>query len=296
MKKGIWFTLGAYLLWGIFPIYWKWLHGVPALQLLGHRIVWSFLLLGSILLVTRQVRNLWGAAFQPGILRTYLLAAVLIGINWLTYIWAINAGFLIESSLGYFINPLFSVLLGVVFLRERLRPWQWLPLLIAAAGVIYLTTAYGRLPWIALTLAISFGLYGLVKKQAPLGPLQGLTLETGLLFLPAVGYLVFVGLTGSGAFLGAGLRPSLLMVAAGAVTTLPLLLFASGVTRIPLTMVGFLQYINPCMQFLLGVLLYREHFDSSRLVGFGLVWLALVLFSMEGFLFQRRQVPAAVAD
>jgi chloramphenicol-sensitive protein RarD len=230
------------------------------------------------------------------VLRVYLLSAVLIGVNWLTYVWAVNAGFIVETSLGYFINPLLSVLMGVIFLRERLRLWQWLPLGLAAAGVLYLTLAYGALPWIALILAFSFGLYGLIKKVAPLDALYGLTLETGILFLPALGYLVYAEAAGTAAFLHAGLGSDLLLAGAGAVTTIPLLLFAAGARRISLSLVGVLQYLAPTMQFLLGVLVYHEPFTQARLIGFGAVWIALLIFGVEGFLARRSQPSAAVAD
>src|SRR5688500_9167454 len=179
MNKGILYGVTVYVLWGFFPIYWKLLSHVPALQLLGHRIAWSFLLLLSVIFITKQW-NEFRVTLNARTFRMYLIAALLIGVNWLTYVWAVNAGFIVETSLGYFINPLLSVLMGVLFLGERLRPTQWIPLILAALGVIYLTIVYGRLPWIALSLAVSFAFYGLVKKLAPLGSLYGLTLETGI--------------------------------------------------------------------------------------------------------------------
>jgi chloramphenicol-sensitive protein RarD len=218
----------------------------------------------------------------------YLVSAILISINWLTYVWAVNAGFVIETSLGYFINPLLSVLLGVLFLRERMRPWQWVPIGLAAVGVFYVALSYGQFPWIALTLAFSFGLYGLVKKVAPLGSLYGLTLETGLLFVPAVVYLIFMEGQGQGAFLHGPAISNLLMVGAGLVTIVPLLMFASAAQRIPLSTVGILQYITPTIQFILGVFLYHEPFNLSLLIGFSIVWLALIIFWAENFLASRK--------
>jgi chloramphenicol-sensitive protein RarD len=291
MKKGIWYALGAYIAWGLFPIYWKLLAGVPALQLLGHRIVWSFLLLIGIILVARQWKML-RASLTPRVLGIYTLAAVLIGINWLTYVWAVGAGFIIETSLGYYINPLLTVLLGVVILRERLRPLQWVPIALAAAGVVYLTITYGQLPWIALTLAFSFASYGLVKKLAPLGALQGLTLEAGILFLPALVFLLYSEFVGTGAFLHSATLTDLMLAGAGLITVFPLLLFSSAAPRIPLTMIGVLQYINPTMQFLLGVVIFKEPFTHERLIGFGFVWVALILYWLEGLL-ARRKVSAA---
>lgn len=289
MNKGVWYALGAYIIWGLFPVYWILLGGIPALQLLSHRIVWSFLLLLGIILARRQGITLWGKLTRRTLL-IYFAAAVLIAINWLTYVWAVGAGFIVETSLGYFINPLLSVLLGVLFLGERLRPFQWLPIGLAAAGVLYLTFAYGSLPWIALTLAFTFGFYGLVKKTAPLGSLHGLTLETGILFLPALGFLLVSEFTGSGAFLHASPLINLMLVGAGLVTVAPLLLFASAVHRIPLTTMGILQYVNPTMQFLLGVAIFKEPFDQHRLIGFCAVWAGLILFGVEGFLAKRKPV------
>lgn len=295
MNKGIWYALGAYVTWGLFPIYWRLLGGIPALQLLGHRIFWSFLLLFGVVLVARQ-GTVFRAALNRRVVLIYSVAAVLIAINWLTYVWAVGAGFIVETSLGYFINPLLAVLLGVVFLRERLRPLQWLPIGLAAAGVLYLTFAYGSLPWVALTLAFSFGFYGLVKKMAPLGSLHGLTLETGILFLPALGFLLFSEFTGAGAFMHTSPLLDMMLVGAGLVTVVPLLMFASAVQRIPLTMIGVLQYVNPTMQFLLGVMIFKEPFDHRRLIGFGVVWMALILFGLEGFVAQRRSRMLLSAD
>ena len=198
-KKGIFFALGAYALWGLFPIYWKWLHDVPAIQVIGHRIGWSFIMLMIVILATGQWKKI-RSALTLRVLGIYLVSGLLLSANWLIYVWGVNAGHIVEASLGYFINPLFSVLLGVIFLRERLRPLQWIPVGLATLGVIYLTWTYGSLPWIALSLAFTFGFYGLVKKTAPLGSLYGLTLETGLVFLPALGYLIFAESTGQGAF------------------------------------------------------------------------------------------------
>jgi chloramphenicol-sensitive protein RarD len=292
LKKGILYALGAYITWGLFPFYWKILAGVSALQLLGHRILWSFITLIVLLLISRQWKTIRNG-LNRRILVIYSVAAVLIAINWLTYVWAVGKGFIIETSLGYFINPLLSVLLGVIFLRERLRPLQWLPIGLAAVGVLYLTFAYGSLPWVALTLAISFGFYGLVKKNAPLDALPGLTMETGLLFLPALGFLLYSEFNGTGAFLHTTPLLNLMLLGAGLVTMVPLLMFASAAKRIPLTMIGVLQYVNPTIQFLLGTLVYKEPFDHHRLIGFGIVWVALILFVLEGFLRRPKSILAA---
>ena len=287
MNKGILNGLAAYALWGFFPIYWKFLHRVPALQVIGHRIAWSFVLLMAILFATRQWRDFREAALIPKVIGIYSIAAILLTVNWLVYVWGVNAGFIVETSLGYFINPLLSVLLGVIFLRERLRPMQWVPVGIAAIGVIYLTAVYGRLPWIALALAFSFGFYGFVKKLAPLGSLYGLTLETGIAFPFALIYLLVIEINGSGAFAHESLSITLLLIGAGAVTTVPLLMFASAAKQIPLSVVGLLQYVAPTLQFLIGVFLYKEPFDHSHLIGFGIVWVALVIFWVENYLAHR---------
>lgn len=296
MNRGIGYAVGAYVLWGLLPVYWKWLHGVPALQLLGHRIVWSFAMLFATILLLRRWKSFQKKAFTGPVFRATLPAAVLIAINWLTYIWAVNSGFMIETSLGYFINPVFSVILGVLFFGERLRPGQWLPIGLAAGGVLFVAFAYGSVPWIALTLAVSFGLYGLVKKKAPLGSVHGLTLETGILLLPALLWLLYAEKTGAGAFLHSSPVSSLLLVGAGWVTTVPLLLFASAARRIPLSLVGILQYISPTLQFLLGVVVYHEPFTRAKLAGFCIVWMALVLFGIEGVMFYRSRRIASAAE
>ena len=289
MKKGILYGIGAYLAWGFFPIYWKLLHQVSAIQLIGHRIIWSFLLLFAIILITKQWTEL-RANINAKVLQIYAIAALLVGANWLIYVWAVNANFIVETSLGYFINPLLSVLLGVIFFKEKLRIAQWIPVVLAALGVAYLTYVYGRLPYIALSLAFSFGLYGLVKKLSPLGSLYGLTIETGILFIPALGYLIFVEANNTGSFLHLGVASDLLMIGAGLVTTIPLLMFASAVRSIPLWVVGLLQYITPTLQFLIGILIYKEPFSHNQLIGFGIVWIALVVFLVENYLASRTPV------
>jgi chloramphenicol-sensitive protein RarD len=289
MKKGILYGIGAYAFWGFFPIYWKFLHNINALQLISHRIIWSFVLLMLIIFFTKQWTD-FRAAAVPRILKVYLIAALLIGFNWTMYVWAVNQNYIVETSLGYFINPLISVLLGVIFLKERLRVAQWIPVVLAALGVTYLTFTYGRLPYIALSLAFTFGLYGLVKKLSPLGSLFGLTVETGILFIPAVAYLVFADVNGEGAFLHMGLTSDMLMMGAGVVTTIPLLMFASAARLIPLWVVGLLQYIAPTLQFLIGVFIYKEPFSHDQLIGFGIVWIALVIFLVENYLASRAPV------
>jgi chloramphenicol-sensitive protein RarD len=290
-KKGILYAFGAYFIWGFFPVYWKLIKHVPAVQLIGHRIAWSFILLTVILFLSRSWSELRALLSERKVIRIYSVAAVLVGLNWFIYVWSVNAGYIVEASLGYFINPLLSVFLGVVVLREHLRPFQWISVGIAATGVLYMTLAYGRPPWISLGLAFTFGFYGLVKKTAPLNALHGLTLETGILFLPAVVFLVYQDRIGLGGFLHTGFLSDLLMAGAGFVTTIPLLMFASAARRIPLTMIGVLHYITPTCQLLLGVFVYGEAFDTIRALGFGVIWIALIVLGVEGFLL-RRAVPA----
>jgi len=287
MNSGIWYALGAYVLWGLFPIYWKWLHHVPATQVIGHRIGWSFILLMIVIFATKQWTK-FRSTLTRRVLGIYLIAGLLLSFNWLIYVWGVNTEHVVETSLGYFINPLFSVLLGLIFLKERLRPLQWLPIGLAALGVIYLTWTYGSLPWIALSLTFTFGFYGLVKKLSPLGSLYGLTLETGLVFVPALGYLLYAQATGQGAFGHTGFVSDLTMIGSGVVTTVPLLMFASAAKRIPLTMIGIMQYIAPTLQFLIGVLVYKEPFTTTSLIGFSLVWVALIIFWVEG-LYARKE-------
>ena len=292
--SGFWYGVAAYGIWGLFPLYWKLVQHVPALQILGHRIVWSFAALAVLTTFSRGASaapSLWNVPAR--VIGVYAIAAVLIGVNWFLIVYAVNAGFIVETSLGYYITPLVNVLLGVVVFRERLRAGQWFAVALAAAGVVYLTRAYGSVPWIAVGLATSFGSYGLVKKAAPLDSLRGLTLETAVLVVPAAAYLAALHASGRGAFLHTGSATDLLLVGGGLVTIGPLLLFASAVRRIPLSVMGLLQYIAPTMQFLLGVFLYHEPFSRTQFIGFAIVWTALVVFSVEGL--RARGLPGGVA-
>lgn len=281
MNRGVWQAAGAYVIWGLLPLYWKALHDVSALQLISHRIVWSSVLLTAVLVLMGSIRTFRSRAYRPRTIAVYSLAALLLAVNWMTYVWGVNAGFVVETSLGYFINPLLSVVLGVLFYREKLRRLQWVSVGLAALGVAYLTWDYGRLPWIALVLATTFALYGLVKKSAPLGSIDGLALETGILFVPAAGVLVLAERAGTGAIAGASWWMLVALFGTGVVTTVPLLLFSSAARRIPLTLIGILQYIAPTLQFALGVFVFREVVSLHTLVGFIAVWAALALFAGE---------------
>ena len=294
MNKGVLSGVGAYLIWGFFPIYLKALQVVPALQIMLHRVVWAFVFVLLLILIRRRWAGIRVSLRNPRVIMTYTLTAFLLAVNWLVYIYGINSGQVVETSLGYFINPLLSVALGVVFLRERLRPMQWLPVGLASLGVLYLTLQYGALPWIALALAFSFGMYGLIKKIAPLGAMDSLFVETGIIFLPALLFLLFSNNQGAGAFGHQGWQISILLAFSGVVTAVPLLLFGRAARSIPLSLLGILQYIAPTVQFLLGIYLYQEAFTATRLVGFAIIWIALLIFSIEGYFNHRkRRVPAA---
>lgn len=295
MNKGALYAAGAYIIWGLLPLYWKALHDVPASQILSHRIVWSLVFVGLVLTARHKWTWLRSALHQPRVLLTFALSGTLLGINWFVYIWAVNAGFIVETSLGYFINPLVNVLLGFLLLKERLRPAQWLALALALAGVLYLTFSYGAFPWIAITLAFSFGTYGFIRKTATLNSAEGLFLETALLFLPAFSFLLLSEIRGTGAFGHADLLTNMLLIGAGVATSVPLLLFAAGARRITLTTLGLLQYIAPTLQFLIGVLIYNEAFGLSRLIGFGMIWLALIFYTAESLINRRRVLAASAA-
>lgn len=285
MKQGLLAAVGAYLIWGLFPLYWKLLAAVPALQTMAHRTAWCAVLVGLWLLLRgelgalRQIpRKVWG---MLGI------SAVLIALNWWLYIWAVNHDHIVDTSLGYFINPLVSVLLGVVVLRERLRPLQWGTIGIAAVGVLYLTWQAGQLPWIALAISASFGGYGLWRKLTPVAAVHGLAIESGLLFLPALGFLLWAEASGQGAFGHLDRRTDVLLALGGLVTAIPLVWFSYGARRIPLSLIGLLQYLTPTLQLLCGVLVFGERFDRAQLIGFSCIWLALALYVAEN-LWQRR--------
>ena len=294
MDRGIWYGAAAYASWGLFPVYFKLTAHVPALEVLSHRVIWSFLTLALITVAAGRARATFGVPAR--IYAYYTAAAILIGVNWFVYVWAVSSGFVVETSLGYFITPFVNVLLGVLVFGERLRAGQWTAVALAAAGVLYLTATYGSLPWISLVLACSFGTYGLVKKKVSLLPMQGLTLETGALFVPAVAYSLALESGGTASFLHAGTATDLLLIGSGLITIGPLLLFAAAVQRVPLSIIGILQYIAPTLQFLLGVLVYREPFTRAQLVGFAAVWSALAVYSIEGLLARRTTRPAAALD
>ncbi|KUG03518.1 rard protein [hydrocarbon metagenome] len=282
--QGIIFAGGAYILWGILPVYWKLLQTVPALEVLAHRIVWSVIFLWVLLAITRKgsafFTEIKGLARCPRTILGILVTGLILNLNWGTYIWAVNHDHIIQTSLGYYINPLVSVLLGIIFLHERLSLWQMLAFLLAAAGVLSLTIQYGAFPWIAVILALSFGLYGLFKKLTNLGSITGLTLETMLTSIFAISYLIYINIAGTGAFHLSFSAAPLLLCGAGIVTAIPLLLFGAGARRLPLFLIGFLQYISPTMTLLLGVFVYHEPFTRGHLISFTVIWIGLIVFSL----------------
>ncbi|RLT33425.1 MAG: EamA family transporter RarD [Chloroflexi bacterium] len=287
MNRGLLYAFVAYGCWGLLPIYWKALQSVSPAALLAHRMVWSLVLMAVILSARKEwawIRRIDGRAVL-----TFVAVALLLIVNWYTYLWAISAGFIVESSLGYFINPLVNVLLGGLFLGERLRPVQKVAIAIACGGVLYLTLSVGALPWIALTLAFSFGFYGLLKKTAGLNALEGIGLEMAILSLPALAYLLFSGDPASPSLLTSEWHITALLLGTGLVTALPLLAFAAAARRLTLTTLGLMQYLAPTMQFLIGVYVYGESFTADRAIGFVLIWLALAFYSGETLLHHRQQ-------
>ncbi|MCW0402709.1 Protein RarD [Xanthomonas sacchari] len=281
-RRGLWITAATFALWGVVPVYWHLLQAVPSPHIIAHRIVWSTLLVVAWLVYSARLQWWRRIAAQPRALATLALSSLAIAFNWGLYIWAVNAGHVIETSLGYFINPLVNVLLGVLVLHERLRPLQWLAVACAALGVAWLTVDAGTLPWIALGLAGSFGLYGLLRKLVQVDAVAGLGVESLYLFLPALGFVLWGEAGHGGGFAGAwGWRNDLLLAFGGVVTAVPLIGFAYGVRRIPLSLVGLLQYIAPSLQLLLGVWFFREPFDAGKAIGFAAIWIGLLLFAGE---------------
>jgi chloramphenicol-sensitive protein RarD len=288
LNKGFIYAATSYVLWGLLPLYWKVLEEVPAFQILCHRITWSLVFLVFIQIFRRNLSWLKGAFRNKKIFFTFLTTSLLLSANWFTYIWAVNNGRTIEGSLGYFINPLFTVVLGVVFLKERPDKWSWLAIILAALGIIFTIIIYGNVPWIAFVLAGSFGIYGLLRKTASLNSLQGLTMETLLLFITATAILIYFEIKGTGSFGYLSLSKNLLLSFAGIATSIPLLLFAAGARRIQLTSIGILQYIAPTLQFLIGLFIFKEAFSTSRMIGFTFVWIALIIYAVNNILKRRK--------
>ncbi len=289
MNPGVIYAALAYTAWGLLPVFFKQLIHVNAFEIVMHRMLWSLMFLLCVLAVLKRWVWLRGVARQPRVLLAFAVSALLLSVNWSVYVWAVQNAHVLDASLGYFILPLVNVAMGFAFLRERPRPGQWLAVAVAAAGVLWLTLQAGRLPWIALVLAITFGIYGLLRKLAKLGALEGLTLETLLLSPMALGLLGWWAWHGQGALVQGDPTTLGWLLLAGPLTAVPLLLFAAGARRIPLATLGLLQYIAPSLQMLLGVWLYGEAFEPARAIGFYLIWMALALYSVEGLWNARKQ-------
>jgi chloramphenicol-sensitive protein RarD len=293
--KGIYFTAGAYIFWGVLPIYWKFIDQISALEILAHRVIWSFIFV--LLIVGILKRKLLKNFFQVQMKQTktwlgLFLASVLISINWFVYIFAVNTNHIVEASLGYFINPLVAVLLGVFVLGEKMNRWQAVSFVVAGIGVVYMTLSLGTFPWIAIILAVSFGFYGLSKKLIKVDSILGLLLETLFIVPFALLFLAYLGINGQHSFATGSLKVDLLLLGSGIATALPLLWFGIGAKKIPLYLVGFLQYIAPTISLLLGVLIYGESFTKDHAVTFSCIWIALIIFSISNIrqMIQKRKI------
>lgn len=280
--RGAVYAVCAYTLWGIAPLYFKQLTHIPAYEILTHRVIWSFLLLLVLVSVLKFWPRVRAMLRQPKNLLLLTLSSLIIGLNWLVYIWAVNTNHILDASLGYYINPLFNIVLAMLFLGERFRPMQWFAVALAASGVLIQLVVFGRLPWIALVLAISFGLYGLIRKKVPVDPITGLLLETLVLLPLAAIYLFFIADSSTSQLGVNSLNTNLWLISAGLVTTAPLLLFAGAATRLKLSTLGFFQYIGPSLMFLVAVWLYGEQFSQDKIITFALIWCSLVIYSWDG--------------
>ena len=298
-RTGLLYGFAAYGLWGLAPLYWPLLQPAGAVEILAHRMVWSLVVVGLILLALRRWSWVGPLLRQPRRLGLVALAATAISVNWGLYIWGVNSGLVVETALGYFIHPLVSIGFGVLLLRERLRPAQWTAVGVGVVAVVVLSVGYGKPPWIALTLAFSFATYGLVKKRIGLDGLESLAAETAVQFLPALGFLLFLGARGDSTFGGGGIGHSALLASCGLVTAVPLICFGGAAVRLPLSTIGMLQYLTPTSQFILGVALFHESMPPERWAGFTLVWLALALLTWDALRTghrARRQLAEAAAS
>lgn len=285
---GVIYAGAAFLIWGLAAVYWKELKSVPPLEIIAHRVAWSFFFLLPLIVLQHQWAEFVAILKNLRMLLILLTSALLVAANWLIYVWAVNNDHLLQASLGYYINPLVNVVLGMVFLKERLRPPQVIAVLLAAAGVLYLTVQYGQFPWIAVSLAMSFGLYGLIRKMAPVSSLVGLAVETLLLSLPAIGYLFYLDFQGTGSIFRVSLNLDLLLIGCGPLTAIPLLFFTAGAKRLFLSTVGLMQYIGPSGMFLLAVFYYHEPFATAQVWTFVMIWSALAIYSTDSVIYFRR--------
>jgi len=281
-RVGLLFGVSAYTLWGLFPLYWPLLEPANPLEIVSHRAVWTVVFCVIILAITKSLKSTLETFKRKHVASKLFATSFLISINWLVYIWATNNGHVVEASLGYYINPVIIIAMGVILLQEKMRKMQWISIAIASTGVLILTIDYGRLPWIAIALALSWGSYGFIKKTLGLGALEGLAIETMISSVPYLGYLIYLGSQGKGQF-GHSLSITTLMISAGAVTAIPLLLFNGATTRLPFTIIGLLQYITPTLQFGLGVWVLHEDMPAARWAGFIIIWIALVVLAIDLF-------------
>ena len=288
-SKGLLAAIGAFTLWGLLPLYLKALAPASPVEILCHRIVWSVVATFLLLLMGRKAGKLRHLFLDKKVLLPVILSSILISGNWVTYIWAVNNDFIVEASLGYFINPLVNVLLGMFFLKERLRRGQWLAVFFAFSGVCYLTFFYGQFPWIALFLAFSFAFYGLLRKISPLPSIEGLCMETTLLSVPAIFVLIYLALQGQADFIHQDNTGRLLLVGTGIITSLPLILFAFAAQRMPLSTLGIVQYLGPTLQLCIGIFVYGENFPAKQMAGFGLVWCGILFYAAEGIVVRLRR-------
>jgi len=279
-KLGLLFGVSAYSLWGAFPLYWPLLEPANPLEIVSHRAVWTLVFCFIVLATTKALKSTLATLKRPTVAVKLFLSSMLISVNWLVYIWATNNQHVVEASLGYYINPLIIIGFGVIFLKEKMRPLQWTAVAIATLGVLVLTFDYGRLPWIALALAVSWGSYGLIKKQLGLGALEGLAIETFISSFFYLSYLIYIGNQGTGQF-GHSWGLTALLISAGAVTAIPLLLFNGSTNRLPFTTIGLLQYITPTLQFSIGVWVLNEDMPTARWIGFLVIWAALVTLAID---------------
>jgi chloramphenicol-sensitive protein RarD len=279
-KLGLVYGLGAYVLWGLFPLYWPLLKPATSPEIVSHRAVWTMVFCFIILAITKSLKSTLATFKRPKVAAKLFTASILVSINWLIYIWATNNGHVVEASLGYYINPLIAIAFGIILLKERMRPLQWVSVSVATIGVLVLTIDYGRLPWVAFGVALSWGTYGLIKKQLNLGAVEGLAIETLIAFIPYCAYLVFLDSKGEGQF-GQGVSITILLISAGAVTAIPLLMFNASTTRLPLTTIGLLQYITPTLTFIIGVWINHEVMSTARWVGFFIIWIALFALAYD---------------
>jgi chloramphenicol-sensitive protein RarD len=291
-KSGMFYAFFAYFMWGLFPLYWKPIEQVPALEILAHRIFWSFIFMVILLFFLRKMGDLKNSIKEgirhPRTPLLLLLASVLVSANWFIYIWAVNHDHVIESSMGYYINPLVSILLGIIFLKEKLNRWQLAAFMLAACGVFIQTFSFGRVPWIAIGLALTFGFYGLVKKKVVIDVFLGLTYETFFIMPVALIYLSMVQVKGTASFATVSPVTTWLLIGTGIVTAAPLICFAQGAKRISLTLIGFFQYLTPTMTLIMGIVLFKEPFTHVQLISFSFIWLALLVFSFSGLMPKKK--------